>query len=76
MLSRNTAESYDDQLEFVADHFSIHRDGRVKKIHAGFASPTSGPFHRELTEELAQALERLLAENDGGAVIGSPRLLG
>jgi hypothetical protein len=46
------------------------------KIHARFASPTSGPFRRELTEELVQALERLLAENDGGELVGLPLVLG
>ena len=60
----------------MSDHVFNDGSGRVKKIQAGLASPTSGPFHRELTEELAQVLERLLSENDGGAVIESPRLLG
>jgi hypothetical protein len=57
----------------VADLFFAYRDGRVKKIHAGFATSAIGSFHRELTEELAQAVERLLAEH-GGGLIGSPHL--
>jgi peroxiredoxin len=43
--------------------FFIGRDGRVKKIHAGFASPASGAFHDQVTEEFASTVERLLAEN-------------
>ncbi len=43
--------------------FFIGRDGRVKKIHAGFASPASGAFHAQVTEEFASTVERLLAEN-------------
>jgi len=35
----------------------------VKKIHAGFASPASGAFHDQVTEEFASTVERLLAEN-------------
>ena len=42
--------------------FFIGRDGRVKNIHAGFASPASGKFHREVTEEFTTTVERLLAE--------------
>jgi hypothetical protein len=77
VCGRNTPEGYlGDQPEFVAEHFPIHRHGRVKKIHAGLSNSPSGPFHREFMEELAQTLERLLAENDGDVPIGSPRLLG
>ena len=42
--------------------FFIGRDGRVKKIHAGFASPASGAFHDQVTEEFSSTVERLLAE--------------
>ena len=35
----------------------------MKKIHAGFASPASGAFHDQVTEEFASTVERLLAEN-------------
>jgi thiol-disulfide isomerase/thioredoxin len=43
--------------------FFIGRDGRVKKIHAGFASPASGTFHHQATEEFSSTVEKLLAEN-------------
>jgi hypothetical protein len=42
--------------------FFIGRDGLVKKIHAGFAAPASGAFHRQLKEEFTSTVERLLAE--------------
>ena len=33
------------------------------RYHAGFASPASGAFHDQVTEEFASTVERLLAEN-------------
>ncbi len=41
----------------------IGRDGRVRSIHAGFASPASGEFHRQTREEFTATVERLLAED-------------
>lgn len=41
----------------------IGRDGRVRGIHSGFASPASGEFHRQLQEEFTSKIEQLLAEN-------------
>jgi len=43
--------------------FFVGRDGRVKSIHAGFAAPASGEFHRQLKEEFTTTIERLLAED-------------
>jgi len=40
----------------------IGRDGRVKRIHAGFAAPASGEFHDQLKAEFTSTIERLLAE--------------
>jgi thiol-disulfide isomerase/thioredoxin len=40
----------------------IGRDGRVKGIHAGFASPASGEFNRQLKQEFTAKIEQLLAE--------------
>src|SRR5262249_9941028 len=45
----------------------IGRDGRVKAVHAGFASPASGEFHRRVREEFAATVERLLAEEKTAA---------
>ena len=40
----------------------VARDGRVKHIHTGFASPASGVFNEELKQEFTANIERLLAE--------------
>jgi len=40
----------------------VGRDGKVKNIHTGFASPASGEFYRQLTAEFEANVERLLAE--------------
>jgi len=46
----------------------IGRDGRVKSIHAGFASPASGEFNRQLKEEFTSNIERLLADVGNTAI--------
>jgi thiol-disulfide isomerase/thioredoxin len=40
----------------------IGRDGRVKGVHSGFASPASGEFNRQLQKEFTTKIETLLAE--------------
>jgi thiol-disulfide isomerase/thioredoxin len=40
----------------------VGRDGRVKRIHAGFAAPASGEFNDQLKAEFTSTIERLLAE--------------
>jgi thiol-disulfide isomerase/thioredoxin len=40
----------------------IGRDGTVKAVHSGFASPASGEFHRQLKEEFTSRIEQLLAQ--------------
>src|SRR6516225_145847 len=47
--------------------FFIGHDGLVKKIHAGFAAPASGEFHRQLKEEFTATIERLLAEESASS---------
>jgi len=42
--------------------FFIGRDGKVKKIHAGFAAPASGVYHEQLKSEFTATIEKLLAE--------------
>lgn len=41
----------------------VGRDGLVKGIHSGFASPASGEFNRQLQDEFTAKIEQLLAEN-------------
>jgi thiol-disulfide isomerase/thioredoxin len=45
----------------------IGRDGLVKGIHVGFASPASGHFNTELEQEVTTRVESLLAENQPGS---------
>ncbi len=41
----------------------VGRDGLVKGIHSGFASPASGEFNKQLQDEFTAKIEHLLAEN-------------
>jgi thiol-disulfide isomerase/thioredoxin len=41
----------------------VGRDGLVKSIHAGFASPASGDFNGKLKAEITARVEALLAES-------------
>jgi thiol-disulfide isomerase/thioredoxin len=41
----------------------IGRDGLVKAVHSGFASPASGEFNRLLKQDFTAKIEQLLAEN-------------
>jgi thiol-disulfide isomerase/thioredoxin len=41
----------------------VGRDGLVKGVHSGFASPASGQFNKELKEEFTAKIEQLLAQN-------------
>jgi len=40
----------------------VGRDGKVKHIHTGFASPASGVFNAELKKEFTSTIEQLLKE--------------
>jgi thiol-disulfide isomerase/thioredoxin len=44
----------------------LGRDGRVRSVHAGFASPAAGAEHTRLTQEIRELVERLLAEPADG----------
>jgi thiol-disulfide isomerase/thioredoxin len=41
----------------------VGRDGTVRAVHSGFASPASGQFHAQLQKEFTERIEQLLAEN-------------
>ncbi len=40
----------------------VGRDGTVRAVHSGFASPASGKFHAELQKEFTERIEKLLKE--------------
>jgi thiol-disulfide isomerase/thioredoxin len=42
----------------------IGRDGKVKAVHAGFASPATGAFNIQLKKEFTARIEQLLAEKN------------
>ena len=41
----------------------LGRDGRVRSLHAGFASPATGAEHTRLKQEIRELVERLLGES-------------
>ncbi len=41
----------------------VGRDGKVRAVHSGFASPASGDFHAQLRKEFEERIEQLLAEH-------------
>jgi hypothetical protein len=51
-------------VNFGAYPTSIYlgRDGRVRSMHAGFASPATGEEHVRLKNEITELVEKLLAE--------------
>jgi hypothetical protein len=40
----------------------VGRDGTVRAVHAGFASPSTGDFYANQQKEFTQRIEQLLAE--------------
>jgi len=50
----------------------IGRDGKVKAVHSGFASPASGEFHAQLEQEFTTRIDQLLAEKPVVAEAAAP----
>jgi thiol-disulfide isomerase/thioredoxin len=46
----------------------VGRDGKVKAVHSGFASPASGAFNTQLKQDFTARIEKLLAENASAKV--------
>jgi thiol-disulfide isomerase/thioredoxin len=51
-----------DNLNAFPTTFILGRDGRVRAVHAGFASPAAGAFHEQTKKEISEEVQRLLAE--------------
>jgi peroxiredoxin len=51
-----------ENLNAFPTTFVIGRDGRVRTVHAGFASVATGTVHAESKKEMTAEIERLLAE--------------
>jgi peroxiredoxin len=51
-----------ENLNAFPTTFVLGRDGRVRMVHAGFASVATGTVHAESKKEMTAEIERLLAE--------------
>jgi len=51
-----------ENLNAFPTTFVLGRDGRVRTVHAGFASVATGTVHSESKKEMTAEIERLLAE--------------
>ena len=62
--SKTIADALPEIVNFGAYPTSIYlgRDGRVRSVHAGFASPATGEEHVRLKKELRAFVEQLIAE--------------
>jgi thiol-disulfide isomerase/thioredoxin len=62
--TKTIADALPEIVNFGAYPTSIYlaRDGRVRSVHAGFASPATGEEHVRLKKELRALVEQLLAE--------------
>jgi thiol-disulfide isomerase/thioredoxin len=67
--SKTINEALPQIVNFGAYPTAIYlgRDGRVRSVHAGFASPATGQEHVRLKQELRELTERLLAESANGS---------
>ena len=67
--SKVIADALPQIVNFGAYPTSIYlgRDGRVRSVHAGFASPATGDEHLRLKKELRELTEHLLAETPQGS---------
>ena len=63
--SKVIADALPQLINFGAYPTSIYlgRDGKVRSVHAGFASPATGEEHVRLKKELRELTEKLLAES-------------
>jgi len=63
--SKTINEALPQLVNFGAYPTSIFlgRDGRVRSLHAGFASPATGAEHTRLKQEIRELVERLLGES-------------
>lgn len=55
-----------DRVRAYPTTIFLHRDGRVRAVHTGFAGPATGAAHAELRRRFTELVEELLAETDEG----------
>ncbi|HMF95807.1 MAG TPA: TlpA disulfide reductase family protein [Vicinamibacterales bacterium] len=70
--TQNIGEKLPQIVNFGAYPTTIYlgRDGKVRSIHAGFASPATGEEHTRLKTELRELVERLVAEPAASTAAG------
>jgi len=70
--SKTINEALPQLINFGAYPTSIFlgRDGRVRSLHAGFASPATGAEHTRLKQEIRELVERLLGEPRQSSLAG------
>ena len=70
--TQDIAEKMPQIVNFGAYPTTIYlvRDGRVRSIHAGFASPATGEEHTRLKAELRELTQRLIAESAPASTAG------
>jgi len=56
-----------DKLGLYPTTIFIGRDGRVKRIHAGFEGPAAGVRHTQLKAELDELVQELLESDRAGS---------
>ncbi len=66
-----TTESAPGSLFAFPTTIFVGRDGRVRKIHSGFAGPGTGAHHQKLVAELNAVLDGLLAETAPAAPLAA-----
>jgi thiol-disulfide isomerase/thioredoxin len=77
MLIAGTTQNIGEKLPQIVNFGAypttifLGRDGKVRSLHAGFASPATGDEHTRLKTELRGLTERLLAESASGSAAGA-----
>jgi thiol-disulfide isomerase/thioredoxin len=73
MLIAGTTQNIGEKLPQIVNFGAypttifLGRDGKVRSLHAGFASPATGEEHTRLKSEVRALVERLLAESASGS---------
>jgi thiol-disulfide isomerase/thioredoxin len=76
MLIAGTTQNINEKLPQIVNFGAypttifLGRDGRVRSVKAGFASPATGAEHVRLKQEVRELVERLLAEPLQGSAPG------
>jgi thiol-disulfide isomerase/thioredoxin len=79
MLIAGTTQNIGEKLPQIVNFGAypttifLGRDGKVRSVHAGFASPATGEEHTRLKREVRALVERLLSESAAGSAADRDR---